>query len=58
MLPEAKAVGLNHVEITTDLTNEPSQRVVLTNGGVLVERFRKPEQYGGVDGLRFRIHLS
>jgi predicted acetyltransferase len=58
LLPEAKAVGLTHVEITTDLTNEPSQRVVLTNGGVLVERFRKPEQYGAVEGLRFRIDLS
>ena len=57
MLSEAKALGLDRVEIITDPTNEPSQRVVLTNGGVLVERFRKPEQYGSVDGLRFRIDL-
>ena len=57
LLPEARAAGLRYVEITTDPTNEPSQRVVLTNGGVLVERFRKPEQYGAADGLRFRIDL-
>ncbi|MGA2564455.1 MAG: hypothetical protein ABSF96_12900 [Steroidobacteraceae bacterium] len=39
-------------------TNDPSQRVILANGGVLVERFRKPEPYGAVDGLRFRIDLA
>ena len=27
------------------------------NGGVLVERFKEPAQYGGHDALRFRIHL-
>jgi predicted acetyltransferase len=37
--------------------NEPSQRVILSNGGVLVERFRKPEQHGSGDRLRFRIEL-
>jgi predicted acetyltransferase len=58
LLPEARAVGLTCVEIITDPANEPSQRVVLANGGVLAERFRKPEQYGAVDGLRFRIDLS
>ena len=58
LLPEAKAVGLTYVELTTDPGNEPSQRVILANGGVLVERFRKPEQYGAVDGLRFRIELT
>lgn len=58
LLPEASAVGLTCVEIITDPANEPSQRVVLANGGVLAERFRKPDQYGGVDGLRFRIDLS
>jgi predicted acetyltransferase len=58
LLPEARAVGLAWVEIITDPANEPSQRVVLANGGVLAEHFRKPEQYGAVDGLRFRINLS
>jgi predicted acetyltransferase len=46
------------VDITTDPTNVPSQRVVLANGGVLVDSFRKPEQYGALDGLRFRIDLA
>ena len=58
MLLDAKALALDHVEITTDPDNEPSQRVILTNGGVLVERFRKPEQHGSGDGLRFRIDLA
>ena len=57
MLPHARAEGLAYVELTTDPDNLPSQRVITTNGGVLVERFKKPEQYGSTDGLRFRIDL-
>jgi predicted acetyltransferase len=57
ILPEASALGLSHVDITTDPDNIPSQRVILANGGILIERFRKPEVYGGVDGLRYRIDL-
>jgi predicted acetyltransferase len=57
LLTEAKALGLDHVVLTTDPTNEPSQRVVLKNGGVLVGRFRKSEQLGSGDELRFRIDL-
>ncbi|MEJ6022221.1 GNAT family N-acetyltransferase [Ramlibacter sp. PS4R-6] len=58
MLPEAKAIGLPFVEITTDPDNLPSQKVIQANGGFLVERFTKPPQYGGVPGLRFRIALE
>jgi predicted acetyltransferase len=57
ILPEAKAVGLLYVEITTDPDNIASQRVVAANGGVLVERFTKPPQFGSKPGLRFRISL-
>jgi predicted acetyltransferase len=57
LLPEAKALGLAYVEIVTDVDNEPSQRVVRSNGGVLVERFRKLAQHGTGDALRFRIDL-
>ena len=57
LLPEAKAEGLDYVEITTDPTNPASQRVILANGGVLIERFTKPAQYGNSEGLRFRIQL-
>jgi predicted acetyltransferase len=55
MLPEAKAVGLPYVVITTDPDNIASQRVIEANGGVLVEHFIKPPQFGSKPGLRFRI---
>ena len=54
-LPEAKAEGLSYVELTTDLTNIGSQRVIEKNGGQLVEQFRKAPMYGGGNSLRFRI---
>lgn len=58
LLPEAKAVGLPFVDITTDPDNSASQRVILANGGYLVEKFNKPAQFGGKPGLRFRITLA
>ena len=57
LLPEAKAVGLPFVEITTDPENIASQRVIGANGGLLFERFTKPPQFGSAPGLRFRIPL-
>jgi predicted acetyltransferase len=57
ILPRARAEGLPYVEITTDPENVASQKVVLANGGVLVEQFTKPPQYGQADGLRYRINL-
>jgi len=57
MLAEVRAVGLPYVEITTDPDNIASQRVIAGNGGVLVERFTKPPQFGSKPGLRFRIAL-
>lgn len=58
LLPEARAEGLTYVEITTDPDNTASRRVIEANGGILVERFRKPAQHGGSDCLRFRIALA
>ena len=58
ILSEAKAIGLPYVEITTDPSNIASQRVVEANGGVLVEHFVKPQQFGGKPGLRFRITFT
>jgi len=58
LLPEAKLEGLPYVEITTDPDNIASQRVIIANGGVLVERFIKPRQLGGGPGLRFRVALA
>jgi len=57
ILPRARAEGLAYVEITTDVDNPASQRVILANGGVLVGPHRKPPQYGESDGLKYRIDL-
>ena len=56
-LPEVKAEGLPYVELTTDLGNLPSQKVITANGGVRVEQFTKTAHYRGGEGLRFRIDL-
>ena len=58
MLPIAAAEGLPIVDITTDVDNIPSQRVVQANGGVLVERFTKHESAGGGPALRFEVDLT
>jgi predicted acetyltransferase len=58
MLPEARALGLPYVEITTDPDNIASQRVIEANGGIFVEHFIKPRQFGCKPGLRFRIMLT
>jgi predicted acetyltransferase len=57
ILREVRAVGLPYVEITTDPDNVASQRVISANGGVLVEHFTKPPQFGSKPGFRFRIVL-
>ena len=58
LLPDVREEGLEYVELTTDLNNVASQRVISANGGQLVTEFRKPEQYGGASGLLFRISLG
>jgi predicted acetyltransferase len=58
LLPEARQEGLDYVELTTDETNLASQRVIVANGGRLVEKFSKPAHYGGAPSLRFRIYLN
>lgn len=55
ILPEAWAVGLAFVEVTTDSENVASQRVIESAGGVLWEEFVKPPQFGSGPGLRYRI---
>jgi predicted acetyltransferase len=57
LLPDARAQGLPHVDLTTTAENHASQRVIVANGGVLVERFIKDIAYGGGEALRFRITL-
>jgi predicted acetyltransferase len=57
MLVEAKSLGLPYVEITTEVDNVASQRVIQKAGGVLHDRFNKPAAYGGAMSLRFRVSL-
>lgn len=57
ILPEARAEGLAYVELTADVSNLASRRVIEANGGRLVEHFRKPDAYGGGESYRFRIEL-
>jgi predicted acetyltransferase len=57
LLPEIRERGLAHIEVTTDRDNIASQRVIVSCGGELVERFRKPEAFGGTEALRYRINL-
>jgi predicted acetyltransferase len=56
LLPDAWAVGLPFVEITTDPENVASRRVIESNRGVLVEHFIKSPQFGSKAGLRYRIY--
>ena len=57
ILPEAVKLEMPFVELTTDVNNLISQRVIEKNGGVLHEKFVKPQYHGGTEGLRFRISL-
>jgi predicted acetyltransferase len=57
MLPEARHVGLPYVEIVADVENVPSQRVILANGGTLIETFEKVAAYGNGTAHRYRIPL-
>ena len=57
LIPELGELGLPFVTLTTNVDNLPSQRVITANGGVLVERFVKPDVLGGGEALRFRIDL-
>lgn len=57
LLAEARARKLPYVEITTAPGNVGSRKVILANGGVLVEEFEKLPSLGGGPELRFRIAL-
>jgi len=57
VLDDARSEGLAYVELTTDPGNLASQRVIGSNGGVLHGSFVKPAQFGGGEGLRYRIAL-
>ena len=58
LLQEAPQQGLTYVEITTEPDNRASQRVILANGGFLVEEFISSAESGGLKELRFRVNLA
>jgi predicted acetyltransferase len=59
LLLEVEELGLPFVEITTDVENVASQRIIEANGGRVVERFQRPPQYGeGPEELRYRIFFT
>lgn len=58
MLLLAREQGLPFVELTTDVGNTASRRVIEKNGGLLLEVFDKPASNGGGEALRFRIELQ
>ncbi len=58
IVADAAAEGLRWIEITTDVANTTSRRVIEGAGGVLVERFTYPPAFGAGDGLRYRIETE
>ena len=57
-LPEAEAIGLRYVEVTTRVDNPASARVIEKAGGQVVEEFEAPAAIGGHRTLRFTIALA
>lgn len=58
ILPEARARGLDYVELTVDEENIASRYVMEAAGAELYERFTMPEHHGGGPGRRYRIDLT
>lgn len=55
LLTQARTEGLAFVELTTEVDNIASQRVIEANEGQLIERFHKPAGYRRAESLRYRI---
>jgi predicted acetyltransferase len=58
LLIEARAEGLRYVDLTTEPDNVASQRVILANGGVLIEEFTSLPALGGRRERRYRVPLD
>ena len=58
MLEFPRAQKMPQIEITTNSDNYASQKVIIANGGILVEDFEKPASSGGGRALRYLIALS
>jgi len=57
VLDEARKVGLDYVELTTNPENTPSQKVIQANGGRLIGPRQKYAAYGDDAELLWRIDL-
>lgn len=57
LLIDVGAEALNYVELVTESSNIPSQKVIEANGGELIERFHDSNAHGGAESLRYRIEL-
>ncbi|MGJ7526583.1 GNAT family N-acetyltransferase [Variovorax sp. GB1P17] len=57
MLTLAAGEGLKWVEVTTSPDNFASQKVILANGGVMVETFITLPSQGSLTKFRYRIDL-
>lgn len=57
MLPEAKSVGLNYIEVTTSPDNQASVRVIEKAGGKFVRSYIADKALGGRETVEFKIAL-
>ncbi|MGH1577805.1 GNAT family N-acetyltransferase [Planktotalea sp.] len=58
ILPEAKAIGLRYVKITTSPDNPASVRVIEKAGGTLTRTYIADNALGGHETLEFKIALA
>lgn len=58
MRERVRAQGLRYADITCDVDNVASCKVVMANGGFPAGRFRKPESWGGTESLRLRWYTG
>jgi predicted acetyltransferase len=58
LLPEARAQGLPHVDLTVDPDNAASIGVIRNCGGALVTRRAKHSSVGAGDEALYRISLT
>ena len=57
LLERVREEGLAYIELTSDVDNPASHKVIEANGGAIVGRFVKPPALGGKESVRFRIEL-
>jgi predicted acetyltransferase len=58
LLPYAVELGMDFVDLVADVDNVSSQKVILRNGGILIEEFTKPVLSSGGLAYRYRIQLN